>query len=101
MHNYTYMHSSSYFQGVNLDLSTIQFFPAKFMPFKTPLSGEYDRQLKEEDRFHVSMLISYVEAAQQRMGMVVDLTKTDRYYDKRELLHHGIGHHKIVCEGYV
>ena len=54
------------------------------MPFKTPLSVEYDKQLKEEDRFHVSMLISYVEAAQQRMGMVVDLTKTDRYYDKRD-----------------
>ena len=71
----------------------------RFLAFKTPLSSEYDRELKEEHRFHVSMLISYVEAAQQRMGLVVDLTKTDRYYDKRELLQHSIGHHKIICEG--
>ena len=33
------------------------------------------------------------------MGLVVDLTKTDRYYDKRELIHNSIGHHKIICEG--
>ena len=48
----------------------------RFLAFKTPLSSEYDRELKEEHRFHVSMLISYVEAAQQRMGLVVDLTVT-------------------------
>lgn len=71
----------------------------KFLPFKVPLSAEYDRELNEEHRFHVPMLISFVEGAQQRMGLVVDLTKTDRYYDKRDLLEHNIGYHKILCEG--
>ena len=45
------------------------------------------------------MLVSYVESMGRRMGLVVDLTKTDRYYDKRELMDRNIGHHKIVCEG--
>ena len=47
------------------------------------------------------MLVSYIESMGRRMGLVVDLTKTDRYYDKRELMDRNIGHHKIVCEGLV
>ena len=71
----------------------------KFLPFKSPLSAEYDASLSEEYRFHVDMLIQYVEAMGQRMGLVVDLTKSYRYYDKQELQDHGIGHYKILCEG--
>ena len=73
----------------------------KFLPFKCPLSTEYDRDLDESQRFHPSMLVAYTESVERRMGLVVDLTKTDRYYDKRELLQSGIGHHKIVCAGLV
>ena len=43
--------------------------------------------------------MSYVEDMQLRMGLVVDLTKTDRYYDKRALTEVGIGHYKLKCEG--
>lgn len=46
------------------------------------------------------MLVMYVEAMQLRMGLVIDLTKTGRYYDKRELVdHRNIGHYKLQCEG--
>ncbi|XP_019851712.1 PREDICTED: mRNA-capping enzyme-like isoform X4 [Amphimedon queenslandica] len=73
----------------------------KFFPFKTPLSSEYDKDLAEGNRFPLSMLIAFTECIPgHRMGLVIDLTKTSRYYDKRELLKCGIGHHKITCEGY-
>ncbi len=69
------------------------------MPFKTPLSSQYDQDIPESNRFDIRMLLNYVEATQLRMGLVVDLTKTDRFYDKRDLTELGIGHYKLKCEG--
>ncbi len=48
------------------------------------------------------MLVLYTEGQGQRLGLVIDLTKTDRYYDKRTLTdERGIGHYKLQCEGWV
>ena len=47
------------------------------------------------------MLVGYVQSLGMKLGMVVDLTKTDRFYDKRELQQKNIGHYKLKCEGYV
>ncbi len=47
------------------------------------------------------MLLSYMDAMQLHMGLVIDLTKTDRFYDKRSLTEKGIGHYKLKCEGLV
>ena len=80
---------------------TLHLIVDKFLPFKTPLSEEYNRDLAEDQIFPPSMLVDYMESCGRRMGLVVDLTKTDRYYDKRELLKAGIGHHKLICEGLV
>ena len=76
-------------------------FLGKFLPFKTPLSSRYDVEIPEGDRFDVDMLVTYVAGMQLRMGLVVDLTKTDRFYDKRTLAQYNIGHHKLQCEGCV
>lgn len=73
--------------------------PGKFLPFKTPLSSRYDPDLPEDARFNIDMIVSYVEGKQLRMGLVVDLTKTDRFYDKQTLLDRSIGYHKLQCEG--
>ncbi|XP_019851710.1 PREDICTED: mRNA-capping enzyme-like isoform X1 [Amphimedon queenslandica] len=70
----------------------------KFLPFKTPLSSQYDKDLSEKERFPPSVLTSYRDT--YRIGLVIDLTNTSRYYDKRELLQCGIRHHKITCEGH-
>ena len=51
------------------------------------------------NKFDIPMLLSYVETMELRMGLVVDLTKTDRFYDKRDLTEVGIGHYKLKCEG--
>ncbi len=71
----------------------------RFLPFKTPLSSRYDEDVPEANKFDISMLLSSVEGLQLRMGLVVDLTKTDRFYDKRALTEIGIGHYKLKCEG--
>lgn len=71
------------------------------MPFKAPLSSRYDQDIPEGNKFDIPMLLNYVEAMQLRVGLVVDLTKTDRFYDKRSLTELGIGHYKLKCEGYV
>lgn len=73
----------------------------KFLPFKTPLGPRYNSQIPEECQFNISMLTGYVESLGMRLGMVVDLTKTDRFYDKRDLQEMGVGHYKLKCEGYV
>ena len=71
----------------------------KFLPFKTPLSSRYDPDLPEDARFNIDMIVNWVEGRQLRMGLVVDLTKTDRFYDKQTLLDRSIGYHKLQCEG--
>ena len=72
----------------------------KFLPFKTPLSSRYS-DIPEGNKFDISMLLSYMEAMRLQMGLVIDLTKTDRFYDKRSLTERGIGHYKLRCEGLV
>lgn len=51
----------------------------KFLPFKVPLGPRYDAEIPDECRFNVGMLMAYVAGMEQRMGLVVDLTKTDRF----------------------
>ena len=72
----------------------------KFLPFKTPLSFQYDGEVPKESQFDVLALLQCVEGLQKRMGMVIDLTNLDRYYDKRELTDDkNINHYKLQCEG--
>ena len=49
----------------------------KFLPFKTPLSGSFV-DMREGCQFSPEMLLEAVEGRGLRMGLVVDLTKTDR-----------------------
>ncbi len=71
----------------------------KFLPFKTPLGSRYDQDIPEDCRFNVEMLVSFVQALERRMCLVIDLTKTERFYDKRELMDNHIRHYKLKCEG--
>ena len=66
----------------------------KFLPFKTPLSSNYRDSVLERDMFSPSMLAS------QSIGLVIDLTKSDRFYSPKELSDLDIYHIKIPCEGH-
>jgi mRNA-capping enzyme len=56
----------------------------KFFPFKVPLKQEYDDQIAEEHIFHPEMVFDFAKALgkKKKIGLWIDLTKTERYYDK-------------------
>ena len=49
----------------------------KFLPFKTPLSGNFV-DMREDCQFSPAMLLEAVDGRGLTLGLVVDLTKTDR-----------------------
>ncbi|XP_072038912.1 mRNA-capping enzyme-like [Amphiura filiformis] len=72
----------------------------RFLPFKTPLGPRYNSQVPEENRFQFPMLFSYLESRKFKLGLVVDLTNTTRFYDKSEIEEKGARHFKLNCRGH-
>lgn len=95
---------------------------------KTMLGPRYDDQVAEENRFHPSMLLIYLKSLkvsnetkaeelnffgkppshhvfplfpQVKMGLLVDLTNTTRFYDRSDIEEEGIKYVKLQCKGYV
>lgn len=69
----------------------------RFVAFKVPLKESLCRKLPELKRFTPSILLNSIS----KLGMVIDLTNTNRYYNSTELTHCGIDYLKIFCEGRV
>jgi mRNA-capping enzyme len=70
----------------------------RFLAFKTPLSDQY--KVPDESLFSTAMLVLYYSKPPEKLGLVIDLTKTDRFYDSREITKAEIGYYKLQCEGY-
>lgn len=68
----------------------------KFIPFKVPLKPTLCKNLPEVERFTPSELLSKIE----KLGLVIDLTNTKRYYDPEELTAKGVSYVKIFCQGH-
>lgn len=93
---------------------------------KTMLGPRYDDQVAEENRFNPSMLSNYLKSLkvstlskdksikvaqktfphsahfsppQVKMGLLVDLTNTTRFYDRSEIEKEGIKYMKLQCKG--
>uniref|UniRef100_A0A1A7YAA3 mRNA-capping enzyme n=1 Tax=Iconisemion striatum TaxID=60296 RepID=A0A1A7YAA3_9TELE len=73
---------------------------AKFLPMKTMLGPRYDEQVAEENRFHPSMLSNYLKSLNVKMGLLVDLTNTTRFYDRNDIEKEGITYVKLQCKGH-
>ncbi|CAB3402389.1 unnamed protein product [Caenorhabditis bovis] len=71
----------------------------RFIVFKTPLNDKLACQLPKEKRFNVNDLFMQLNMRGQRLGLVVDLTDTDRYYDKNDIIGLGVQYEKINCPG--
>lgn len=71
---------------------------ARFIPFKTPLDEKF-KNLNSDDLFTPQMIIKSQEDANQKIGLWIDLTNTDRYYDKRIVENAGIEYFKLSCNG--
>ncbi|XP_073483022.1 mRNA-capping enzyme [Aquarana catesbeiana] len=72
----------------------------KFLPLKTMLGPKYDDQVPEENRFHPSMLSNYLKSLKVKMGLLIDLTNTTRFYDRAEIEKEGITYIKLQCKGH-
>lgn len=92
---------------------------------KTMLGPKYDDQVAEENRFHPSMLSNFLKSLkvstsessevwkclrkacltehrlspQVKMGLLVDLTNTTRFYDRGDIEKEGIKYVKLQCKG--
>ncbi|CAL8316099.1 unnamed protein product [Boreogadus saida] len=73
---------------------------AKFLPMKTMLGPKYDDKVQEENRFHPSMLSNYLKSLKVKMGLLVDLTNTTRFYDRNDIEKDGIKYVKLQCKGH-
>lgn len=72
----------------------------KFLPMKTMLGPRYDDQVAEENRFHPSMLSNFLKSLKVKMGLLVDLTNTTRFYDRDDIEKEGITYAKLQCKGH-
>uniref|UniRef100_A0A667ZEC6 mRNA-capping enzyme n=1 Tax=Myripristis murdjan TaxID=586833 RepID=A0A667ZEC6_9TELE len=75
-------------------------FQHKFLPMKTMLGPKYDDKVPEENRFHPSMLSNYLKSLKVKMGLLVDLTNTTRFYDRNDIEKEGIKYVKLQCKGH-
>nr|KAG5691358.1 hypothetical protein BaRGS_033407 [Batillaria attramentaria] len=72
----------------------------KFFPFKTPLDSRYDDQVPEENRFDLDMLFLSLKSYKLKMGLLIDLTNTNRYYNSKLVEEkHECRYIKLHCKG--
>uniref|UniRef100_A0A0M3HPQ4 TYR_PHOSPHATASE_2 domain-containing protein n=1 Tax=Ascaris lumbricoides TaxID=6252 RepID=A0A0M3HPQ4_ASCLU len=74
----------------------------RFIPFKTPLGSNFFTKHGSNlgDVFETKTLLAYVRKHGEEIGLVIDLTATDRYYDPREWTERGVEYAKIKCMGH-
>ncbi|KAH8040347.1 hypothetical protein HPB51_010127 [Rhipicephalus microplus] len=66
----------------------------RFVAFKAPLHVAICSALPDK-RFTPERLLEKV----QSLGLVIDLTNTDRYYDPQSIVSRGVAHANIMCPG--
>ncbi|CAD6196618.1 unnamed protein product [Caenorhabditis auriculariae] len=75
----------------------------RFVPFKTPLKRaffEHKDDLHPELQFDVLALVNCAARAGKVLGLVIDLTNTNRYYERSEWESHGVKYEKLNCPGH-
>lgn len=83
-------------------LSKLRKIAEKFVPFKTPLCDLYDPYVSEVYRFYPKMILrAFNIEAVGKIGLWIDLTNTDRFYDKKEIEDQNIRYVKLNCKGLV
>lgn len=77
-----------------------QLIVGKFLPFKTPLDHKYDDMIPEYSQFNIGMLFSSLKTMKIKMGLLIDLTNTKRFYDSREVEKNECRYVKLQCRGH-
>ncbi|CAF3573388.1 unnamed protein product [Rotaria sp. Silwood1] len=73
----------------------------KFIAFKTPLDDRYKEKIGVGQRWTCSMLVDSVKREQKNLGLIIDLTNTERFYKSdAEFKDKHIRYEKIRCRGH-
>ncbi|CAF2614373.1 unnamed protein product [Rotaria sp. Silwood2] len=73
----------------------------KFIAFKTPLDDQFKEKIGAGQRWTCSMLVDSVKREQKNIGIIIDLTNTDRFYKSDvEFKDKNIRYEKIRCRGH-
>ncbi|CAF1402650.1 unnamed protein product [Rotaria sordida] len=73
----------------------------KFIAFKTPLDDRYKEKINVGQTWTCSMLIDAVKREQKNLGLIIDLTNTERFYKSdAEFKDKNIRYEKIRCRGH-
>ncbi|XP_058468211.1 mRNA-capping enzyme [Malaya genurostris] len=72
----------------------------KFLAFKTPLKEEFESQMPVECCFTPDMLFQVMKTYKVKIGLWIDLTNTNRFYDRKEIEDNGCKYVKLQCRGH-
>ncbi|KAM3723947.1 putative tyrosine-protein phosphatase F54C8.4 [Dirofilaria immitis] len=71
----------------------------RFLVFKTPLSMTLSTKIPKEKRFTTLNLLQKLGEKGIQVGLIIDLTDTDRYYERTDIERMCILYEKINCPG--
>ncbi|XP_074578126.1 uncharacterized protein LOC141834687 isoform X1 [Curcuma longa] len=69
------------------------------IPSKVPLDETYNESVLPGKRYSSKQAINKLRSQRRELGLVIDLTNTNRYYPPSEWIKLGIKHVKIPCKG--
>lgn len=72
----------------------------KFLPFKTILDSRYDDQVDVPNRHNMKLFFDSLKHYNLKIGLWVDLTNTNRFYDQEEITRTGCKYFKLKCRGH-
>ncbi|CAF1113256.1 unnamed protein product [Didymodactylos carnosus] len=72
----------------------------RFVAFKCPLKPELQKNLPADMRFTLGDLVEKLDDQGQELGLIIDLTNTERYYKPIDIADARIKYHKMMTPGH-
>ncbi|KAL1543533.1 mRNA guanylyltransferase [Salvia divinorum] len=69
------------------------------IPSKVPLGEAFNEEILPGKRYSFKQVVHQQRVLNRKIGLVIDLTNSDRYYDRKNWTDEGIKHVKIRCKG--
>ncbi|XP_066584331.1 mRNA-capping enzyme [Prorops nasuta] len=85
---------------LNCPRKSVKLIQNKFLAFKTPLSSAFDSQIPEHCKFSIDMIFASLKNQKVKLGLWIDLTNTNRFYDKNCLEKYDCKYVKLSCRGH-
>ncbi|CAF0972223.1 unnamed protein product [Adineta ricciae] len=72
----------------------------RFIAFKCPLKPEMQKHLPDDRRFTLGDLVERLDDKGKELGLIIDLTNTERYYKRTDIEDAQIEYHKLMTPGH-